>query len=138
MNYTVTRKGAMLAALWLTGLFGVCGFLLWLFWNWLAALVVFLCGTLASVGLALLHQLGYRVRVSGRDFSVERGFFYRTLRRVPLRSVTGVWTFSTPLGRLLGACGMVVFTSGATVILIGLSPADSERLQTALLTGGED
>ena len=84
------------------------------------------------------EEARYRVRVSGREFSVERGFFYRTLRRVPLRSVTGVWTFSTPLGRLLGACGMIVFTSGATVILIGLSPADSERLQTALLTGGED
>ena len=137
MNYTVTKKGAMLAAIWLTGLCGVCAFLVWLFWNWLAGLLIFLLGALLSVWLCLLHRQGYHVRVTGREFSVERGFFYRTLRRVPLRSVTGVWILSTPLGRLLGACAMMVFTSGTVVILVGLTAADSERLRNALLSGGD-
>ncbi|HIV87436.1 MAG TPA: PH domain-containing protein [Candidatus Pygmaiobacter gallistercoris] len=137
MNYTVNRKGALLAAGWLTGLCGAIAFLLWLFWNWLAALVFFAAGTLLGTGLCLLHRRGYRVRVSEREFSVERGFFYRTLQRVPLRSVTGVWILSTPLGRLLGACAVMIFTAGATVLIIGLTAADSERLRSALLTGGD-
>lgn len=137
MNFTVNRKGALLAAGWLTGLCGVIAFLLWLFWNWLAALLFFVIGALVCTSLCLLHRQGYRVRVTGRELSVERGFFYRMLERVPLRSITGVWILSTPLGRLLGSCAIMVFTAGATVVIIGLTTADSERLRSALLTGGD-
>lgn len=136
MNYTVTRKGALLPALWLTAVSAAAGLLVWLFFSLAAGLAAFFLLAVLSFALPFLHRLHYQVRVAPRELVADRGFFIRTLRRLPLRCVTGVICLSTPLGRLLDASVVAVYTSGTTLLLVGLPLADAEQLRVALTVGG--
>ena len=137
MNYTVTGKGALLPALWLTALSAAAGLFVWLFFSFAAGAIAFLLLGALSFALPFLHRLHYQVRVTPGELAADRGFFIRVLRRLPLRCVTGVVCLSTPLGRLLDASVVVVYTSGTALLLIGLSLADAERLRLALTVGGD-
>ena len=136
MNYTVTRKGALLPALWLTAVSAAAGLLVWLFFSLAAGLAAFFLLAALSFALPFLHRLHYQVRVAPRELVADRGFFIRTLRRLPLRCVTGVICLSTPLGRLLDAAVVAVYTSGTTLLPVGLPLADAEQLRVALTVGG--
>ena len=132
MSFTISRKGGLLVGCWLTGLAAAIGLLLWLLCGflWAAGGFLLLCGTAFCFGV--LRRRGYRVRVTERELSIERGFFYRVLKRVPRRCITGVTCFSSPLSRRLGVCAVVIHTTGLSTPVVGLSIADSERLRAAL------
>ena len=126
----------MLPALWLTAVSAAAGLLVWLFFSLAAGLAAFFLLAALSFALPFLHRLHYQVRVAPRELVADRGFFIRTLRRLPLRCVTGVICLSTPLGRLLDASVVAVYTSGTTLLLVGLPLADAEQLRVALTVGG--
>lgn len=134
MNFTVSRKGALLVGFWLTGLAAAAGLLLWLLFDFFLGLCIFAPLCVLSFFVSILHRRGYSVRVTARELSIERGFFYRSLQRIPRRSVTGVSCFSTPLSRLLGVSAVVIHSTGLSTLMVGLSIADSERLRAVLIS----
>lgn len=133
MNFTISRKGALLVGCWLTALAAAAGLLLWLLGGICWGAGSFLLLSAAAFCFGELHRRGYRVRVTERELSIERGFFYRVLQRIPRRCVTGVNCFSSPLSRRLGVCAVLIHTTGLSTPVIGLSIADSERLRAALI-----
>ena len=136
LNFTVSKKGALLVGCWLTGFAAVAGFLFWLLFGLLWGMGVFLLLTALSFCFGELHRRGYRVRITERELSIERGFFYRILQRIPRRCITGVSCFSSPLGRRLGVCAVVIHSTCLSTPIIGLTIADSERLRGALSLEG--
>ena len=63
------------------------------------------------------------------------GLLFKTSRRLPTRWVSASARFSTPLLRLCRCCVLVLSTSGALVVLPGISDADADGLLSYLQGG---
>ena len=63
------------------------------------------------------------------------GLLFKTSRRLPTRWVSASARFSTPLLRLCRCCVLVLATSGALVVLPGISDADADGLLSYLQGG---
>ena len=136
MTYTVAPRGALLPAIWLAGLSFAAGFVVWLLWSAGPALAVTLLGLLSLVPLPFLRRRRFAVTVADGQLCVTSGYFLQVTHTLPVAGVTGVLRLVTPLGRLLNATAVVVFSSGGALTLIGLTRADAMALRSAL-TGGE-
>ncbi|MEG1932474.1 MAG: hypothetical protein RR075_05130 [Pygmaiobacter sp.] len=122
----------MLAALWCSGVSLLCGIALWLlftaFWGLLAGAL--LC--ILSVSLCFLHRLVYRVELRGKQLVITRGFFIRSIIKIPLRFITGTTRLSTPLSRALGVGLLTISSSGRFTLLCGLRLEDITALRSFL------
>ena len=68
------------------------------------------------------------------EFRLERGVWFCSSLLIPSRFVSSAARFSTPLLRRWGCCVLVLSTSGALVVLPGLSQKAAEGILS--LTGG--
>lgn len=132
MTYTVSTRGALLPALWLAGLSAAAGFVVWLLWSAGPALVVTLIGLLLLVPLPFLRRRRFAVTVAEGLLCVTSGYFLQVSHTLPVAGVTGVLRLVTPLGRLLNATALVVFSTGGALTLVGLTRADAIALRKAL------
>lgn len=132
MTYTVSPRGALLPALWLAGLSAAAGFVVWLLWSAGPALVVTLVGLLLLVPLPFLRRRRFAVTVADGSLCVTSGYFLQVSHTLPVAGVTGVLRLATPLGRLLNATALVVFSTGGALTLVGLTRADAMALRKAL------
>ena len=135
MTYTISPRGALLPALWLAGLCAATGFVVWLLWAAGPAFVVSLLGLFVLVPLPFLRRRRFAVQVANGLLCVTTGYFLQVTHTRPVAGVTGVLCLTTPLGRLLNASALVVFSAGGALTLIGLSRADAMALQKALACG---
>lgn len=132
MTYTVSLRGALLPALWLAGLSVAAGFVVWLLWSVGPAVAVTLAGLLLLVPLPFLRRRRFSVAVSGGALCVTSGYFLQVTHTLPVAGVTGVTRLVTPLGRLLNATALVVFSTGGALTIVGLTRADAMALRAAL------
>ena len=136
MTYTVSLRGALLPALWLAGCSAAAGFVVWLLWSPGPALAVTLAGLLLLVPLPFLRRRRFAATVADGALCVTSGYFLQVTHTLPVAGVTGVLRLVTPLGRLLNATAIVVFSTGGALTLVGLTRADAVALRKAL-AGGE-
>ena len=73
--------------------------------------------------------------VTRGEVRLSCGLLFKTSRRRPTRWVSASARFSTPLLRLCRWCGLVLATSGALVVLPGISDADADGLLSYLQGG---
>ncbi|MDD2992692.1 MAG: PH domain-containing protein [Pygmaiobacter sp.] len=132
MTYTVSLRGALLPALWLAGLSVAAGFVVWLLWSVGPAVAVTLAGLLLLVPLPFLRRRRFSVAVAGGALCVTSGYFLQVTHTLPVAGVTGVTRLVTPLGRLLNATALVVFSTGGALTIVGLTRADAMALRAAL------
>lgn len=134
VRFTLDKKGIAVVCLWFLALGAAAA--PFAFWQglypgavftalWLAVFLLWLPARLARLEGSV--SLG-EVRLSG-------GIWFKTSRRIPTRWVSAVGRFSTPLLRLGRCCVLVLATSGAVVVLPGLSDADADRLLPYLQGG---
>ena len=135
MSFSVSRRGAVLAACWLSLAALALATAVWLVWSLAAAVLLFLLLAGLSFAGCLLHWRAFTVRLTRRELQTTQGFFFRLDRRVPLRSVVGVEQFSTPLARRLAVTVLLVRATGGAALLVGLSPDQAAALRAALLGG---
>lgn len=134
MEFAVSRKGTAVVGLW----FALAGGVLTLpFWKRFlpAALTAFLLW-LALCFLLVLRLSSCRVRLGAHHLTVRRGLLLLTVRRLPLRCVTGCHLFVTPLQRRTGTCLLLLSASGCTTLLPGVPAEQAERLCALLMQGG--
>ena len=134
MEYRLQRRGLAVLALWLC--LPGCALSAFFFWQSVPAGLVFLC---AWVAAALILCLGrgasVRVRCERGELQVQAGVVFRTLKRLPVRFVSGVQVLSTPLLAWAGCRILTVHSAGIVLALAGLTAEDAQRL--AALLGGE-
>lgn len=132
MKTAVTAKGALLPAFWLAIGFIVLGFLVHFllgpFWGFLTAIA----GILAGFLFCRLRAFGYTVELRGREFVITRGFFWRSVVKIPVRYISSTGKFTTPLSRMLGTGVLSVTSSGRLTIVVGLPVEDISALRRLL------
>lgn len=132
MKATIPVKGATLPACWALAGALAAGVLAWLLADvrWGTGVFALLAGVL--VPLCYLHRIGYTVEVRGRELVVTRGFFFRTVLKVPVRYISSTGRLSTPLSRRLDTGLLTVTSSGRLTVIVGLPTAEMSRLRRLL------
>ncbi len=133
MNFTATRRGAAIVGLWAFGASCLMAYLLAGF-AWLPGLM-WLCAALSVTALPA-YLASAQLRCGAHHLTLRRGRVLSTVRRMPLRFITGCSIWATPLQRMTGTCVLVVHTSGVTTLVPGVRRSDAERLAAHLSQGG--
>ena len=133
-RFKLNKKGVAVVSLW--ALVPGAAAAPFIFWQSAGAGLAF-----AALWLALcLGWLPARCQsvegsVTLGEFRMSGGILFKTSRRIPTRWVSAAARFSTPLLRRCRCCVLVLATSGALVVLPGLSDRDADGL-LAYLEGG--
>lgn len=134
LHFCIDPAGSKVLGLWLFLPGAVAApFLFWqTFWGGAAFLVAW---SLASLWLAPLRARTLEGSVSLGEVRLSQGVLFKTSHRVPTRFVTGTSRFRTPLLRACRCSLLLVYTSGAVLILPGIADGTAEKLIEALEGG---
>lgn len=107
-----------------------------LFWQsfWLGA-VFLVVWSILSLVLLPLRARSLRCILSFGEIRVDCGFLFKTSRRLPLRFVTGASRIGSPLLRWCGCSLLLIYSSGTTLVLPGLSNENTDLILSALEVG---
>lgn len=128
-----TRRGAAVVGLWGLAAFCIASALVRGF-AYLPVLT-WLCAALSVTALPA-YLASARLRCGEHHLTLRRGRFLLTIRRIPLRFVTGCTIWASPLQRMTGTCVLVVHTSGSMTVVPGVRRSEAERLAARLSQGG--
>lgn len=134
LHFRIDPAGARVLGLWLfvPGA-AAAPFLFWqTFWGGAAFLVAW---SLASLWLAPLRAGSLRGSVSLGEVRLSQGILFKSSYRVPTRFVTGISRFRTPLLRACRCSLLLIYTSGAVLLLPGVADETADRLTEALQGG---
>ena len=134
MRFRLDKKGVAVVCLW--ALAPGAAAAPFIFWQSIGAGLVF---TAFWLGLCLgwlpARCASFEGSVTLGEVRLSCGLLFKTSRRLPTRWVSASVRFSTPLLRLCRCCVLVLATSGALVVLPGISDASADGLLSYLQGG---
>lgn len=134
VRFTLDKKGSAVVCLWALIPGAVAA--PFIFWQSVGAGIVFAAFWLGfCFGWLPARLQSFEGSVTLGEVRMSSGLLFKVSRRVPTRWVSAAGRFSTPLLRLCRCCVLVLATSGALLVLPGLSDEDADRVQ-AYLQGG--
>lgn len=134
MEYRLHTRGLAVLTLWLSLPGGLLS--AFVFWQSLLAGAVFLGLWLAgAAGVCLGRGGSVRVRLAQGELQVRAGLIFKTVKRMPVRFVSGVELFASPLLRWAGCRVLTVHSAGMALVLAGLAEPDAAALAAALGRG---
>lgn len=133
--HTHTKRGAALLAAWV---FIGCGLIAFFlpFGSALLRLAVSFAAALLSFPFFFLRLSSARFTVKEKEFCVARGVLFLRKKRLPIRYLTGLSIFRTPLQRVFGLCTLTLYASGSSIVLFCLDDTYARALYTQLVKGG--
>ena len=134
MEIRIRTSGSTVVGFWFC-LLGA-GLSAFVFWQSILAGLIFLAGWCgASMGICRLRGASVRGRLTGSEIEVSRGLFFKTVRRLPTRFISGVYRLDTPLLRRARASIVLVYSPAGVLLLPGMDAQDAARLELALMGG---
>ena len=134
MRFRLDKKGVAVVCLW--ALAPGAAAAPFIFWQSIGAGLVFAAFWLGlCLGWLPARCASFEGSVTLGEVRLSCGLLFKTSRRLPTRWVSASVRFSTPLLRLCRCCVLVLATSGALVVLPGLSDADADGLLSYLQGG---
>lgn len=134
VRFRLNKKGVAVVCLWALIPGAVAA--PFIFWQSIGAGLVFAALWLGlCLGWLPARCESFEGSVTLGEVRVSSGLLFKTSRRFPTRWVSATARFSTPLLRLCGCCVLVLSTSGALVVLPGVSDADADGLLSYLQGG---
>lgn len=131
MEYRLHARGLAVLTLWLSLPGGLLS--AFVFWQSVLAGAVFLGLWLAgAAGLCLGRGGSVRVRLAQGELQVRAGLLFKTVKRMPVRFVSGVDLLATPLLRWAGCRVLAVHSAGVVLVLAALTEADAAALAERL------
>lgn len=134
LHFQIDPAGSKVLGLWLfvPGA-AAAPFLFWqTFWGGAAFLVSW---SLLSLWLAPLRACTLEGSVSLGEVRLAQGILFKTSHRVPTRFVTGVSRLRTPLLRACRCSLLLLYTSGAVLLLPGVADETADQLVETLQGG---
>ncbi|WP_419503274.1 hypothetical protein [Candidatus Allofournierella excrementavium] len=134
VRFRLDKKGVAVVCLW--ALAPGAAAAPFIFWQSIGAGLVFAAFWLGlCLGWLPARCESFEGSVTLGEVRMSSGLLFKTSRRLPTRWVSASARFSTPLLRLCRCCVLVLATSGALVVLPGLSDADADGLLSYLQGG---
>lgn len=134
VRFKLDKKGVAVVCLWALALGAAAA--PFIFWQSIGAGLVFAAFWLGlCLGWLPAHCESFEGSVTLGEVRMSSGLLFKTSRRLPTRWVSASARFSTPLLRLCRCCVLVLATSGALVVLPGISDADADGLLSYLQGG---
>lgn len=129
------KRGAALLSIWTFFGCSFVAFFLPFGALWLRQLIC-LAAALVSYPFFFLRLCSARITVTQKEFSISRGILLIRKKKLPLRFLTGITIFSSPLQRLFGVCTLSLYTNGNSVVLFSLDRDYARQLYDSLQQGG--
>lgn len=134
VRFRLNSKGVAVICLWFVALGALAA--PFAFWQGVGPGVFFSAAWLAVFLLWLPARCrSFEGSVTLGEVRVSGGIWFKSSRRIPTRWVSAAGRFSTPLLRLCRCCVLVLCTSGAVLVLPGISDEDADRLLPYLQGG---
>ena len=134
VRFKLDKKGVAVVCLWALALGAAAA--PFIFWQSIGAGLVFAAFWLGlCLGWLPARCESFEGSVTLGEVRMSSGLLFKTSRRLPTRWVSSSARFSTPLLRLCRCGVLVLSTSGALVVLPGISDADADGLLSYLQGG---
>lgn len=134
MRFKLDKKGVAVVCLW--ALAPGAAAAPFIFWQSIGAGLVFAALWLGlCLGWLPARCESFEGSVTLGEVRMSSGLLFKTSRRLPTRWVSASVRFSTPLLRLCRCSVLVLSTSGALVVLPGISDASADGLLSYLQGG---
>ena len=122
VRFKLDKKGVAVVCLWALALGAAAA--PFIFWQSIGAGLVFAAFWLGlCLGWLPARCESFEGSVTLGEVRMSSGLLFKTSRRLPTRWVSASARFSTPLLRMCRCCVLVLATSGALVVLPGISDA---------------